>query len=291
METSLQPRPVATRRNGRRRAWLRALPALCALLAPTAPLRAQAQAAAMADSVRVYDLTEVEQPPRAANLPELQAALAAGYPPSQLQARTAGTVLVSFVVQPDGTVRDPSVVQSTDTVFDGPTITAVAALRFSPAQVGGRAVPVRAQMNIQWQPPRAAQAVEDEGAVSSAGRTAQGEPVYAMSPVVASGRVYEMSEVDVEPRPRNLVEVRRRIERAYPPHLRDRRMGAMVHVRLRVDREGMPQDLRVTRTSNAEFNAPTLESLMLLRFRPGRVDGKPVDVWMDLPIEWRVAQD
>ncbi|HST61166.1 MAG TPA: energy transducer TonB, partial [Longimicrobium sp.] len=187
------------------RTGIRTLLPLAALLALASPLRAQADAAAVADSARVYDLTEVEQPPRAANLPALQAALAAGYPPSELQAGTAGTVLVSFVVQPDGTVLDPSVVQSTDSVFDGPTITAVAALRFIPAQVGGRPVPVRAQMNIQWQPPRLAEAVAGEGAVSSAGRTEQGEPVYSMSQVVADGgRVYELKEVDVEPRPRNL---------------------------------------------------------------------------------------
>ncbi|HST58285.1 MAG TPA: energy transducer TonB, partial [Longimicrobium sp.] len=62
-------------------------------------------------------------------------------------------------------------------------------------------------------------------------------------------------------------------------------------VRLRVDREGMPRDIVVTRTSNPEFNQPTLESLALLRFRPARLDGQAVDVWMDIPIEWRVAQE
>lgn len=276
------------------RSRMRVLLVGAAGLALASPLRAQADSAAVAvpDSGRVYELTEVEQPPRPANVAELQAALAAGYPPSELQAGTAGTVLVSFIVQPDGTMRDPSVVQSTDSVFHGPTITAITALRFTPAQVAGRPVSVRAQMNVQWQPPRPAEAVAAEGTVSRAGRTEQGEPVYAMSRVVADGgRVYEIGEVDVEPRPRNLAELRRTLERAYPSHLRDRRTEGRVDVRLRVDREGIPRDMVVTRTSNPEFDRPTLESMALLRFRPGRLDGQPVDVWMHIPIEWHVSRD
>lgn len=283
---------MSTKRFPHPRRGIRTLLSACALLALASPLRGQADSAAAPDSARVYDLTEVEQPPRAANLPDLQAALAAGYPPAELQAGTAGTVLISFVVRADGTVADAGVVQSTDSVFDGPTITALAALRFTPAQVAGRPVPVRAQMNIQWQPPRPAEAVAKEGTVTSAGRTEQGEPVYAMSQVVADGgRVYEVDEVEVEPRPRNLPELRRALERAYPSHLRDRGTMGQVNVRLRVDRQGMPHDMVITRTSNTEFNRPTLESLALLRFRPARLNGQPVDVWVDIPIEWHVSRD
>ena len=58
---------------------------------------------------------------------------------------------------------------------------------------------------------------------------------------------------------------------------------------MRVDRQGIPQDVVVTRTTDAAFNQPTLQSVAILRFTPARVDGKAVEVWIDLPIQWEVS--
>lgn len=260
-----------------------ALVLLCVL---SVPLHAQGPGA---DSARVYELTEVEQPPRAANLAEFRDSLAATYPPEQLQARTPGAVLVAFVVDPDGATRDGRVLESTDSAFDAPTLAAVRGLRFSPGRVADQAVPVRAQMNIQWQPPVLPAAAE--GTVAGAGVTEDGERVYTMNEVVADGgRVYEVREVEVPPRPLNLAAFRRVLERTYPSHLRDGRVQGAVTVRMRVDTAGVPHNLHIIRSTHPEFNRPTLESVAQLRFRPARVDGKPVHVWVELPIEWTVSE-
>lgn len=259
--------------------------ALILLCSVAAPARAQDAAA---DSARVYELTEVEQPPRPANLAELRHALASTYPAVHLQSGTSGAVLVSFVVAPDGTTHDARVVESTDSAFDAPTVAAVRGLRFEPARLAERAVPVRAQMNIQWQPPRPTEA---EGTIAGAGVTEQGERVYTMNEVVADGgRVYEVAEVEVPPRPINLAAFRRVLERAYPAHLRASRARGVVHVRMRVDPEGVPHDAHITRSSDPAFNQATLESAVQLRFRPARLNGKPVYVWVLLPIEWSISE-
>lgn len=262
------------------------LPAVLVLLCAVAvPARAQDAAA---DSTRVYELTEVEQPPRPANLPELRDSMAANYPAAQLTAGTSGTVLVSFVVGPDGATRDARVLTSTDSAFNGPTVAAVQGLRFSPARLGDRPVPVRAQMNIQWQPPVP---VASQGAITGASRTEDGERVYTMNRVVADGgREYEVREVEVPPRPLNLAAFRRVLERTYPAHLRDGRTRGTVNVRMLVDTAGVPRVPQITHSTHAGFNQPTLESVVQLRFRPARVDGKPVNVWVELPIEWTISE-
>jgi hypothetical protein len=42
-------------------------------------------------------------------------------------------------------------------------------------------------------------------------------------------------------------------------------------------------------TTHAEFNAPTLAAVGKLRFTQAQVDGRPVQVWVILPIQWEVA--
>ncbi len=271
---------------------MKCLSAALVLLCSAVPARAQEPAAdstrLLEDSARIYELTEVEQPPRAANLPELRDSMAANYPAAQLTAGTSGTVLVSFVVGPDGATRDARVLTSSDSAFDAPTVAAVQGLRFSPARLADRAVPARAQMNIQWQPPAP---VAAQGAITGASRTEDGERVYTMNQVVADGgREYEMREVEVAPRPTDLAAFRRVLERTYPAHLRGSRTRGTVNVRMLVDTAGIPRNPHITRSTNAEFNQPTLESVVQLRFRPARVGGKPVNAWVELPIEWTISE-
>jgi TonB family protein len=92
------------------------------------------------------------------------------------------------------------------------------------------------------------------------------------------------------PRPLNMSSFRRALERAYPAHLRGGRVQGSVLVRMRVNTEGVPTVPHIVRSSNPEFNQPTLETIVMLRFRPARVDGKPVNVWVELPIEWTISE-
>lgn len=101
--------------------------------------------------------------------------------------------------------------------------------------------------------------------------------------------VYELRAVTVLPRPTNLDELRVALQANYPPALRAASVGAVVEVRFRVDVRGVPRDLTVTRSTHPEFDVPTLESVRVLRFAPAEVDGKPVPVWVVLPIQWSVA--
>ena len=261
-----------------RETFVRALLAVSAPLILAIPLCAQEDTtAAAADTSRVYELTEVDQPPRPENVNELRAMLERGYPPTRLAEGTNGRVIVEMVVGTDGSPRELRVATSTDSAFDAPSLAAAGVLRFAPGALVGRTVATRVQIPIQWQAP-----VRDTAAQGG---------VAAAPQEVASERVYELREVEVEPRPRNLTTLRRALERLYPVHLRDSRIEGLVQVRFRVDANGVPSNFLVQRTSNPQFNQPTLEALAELRFSPARVARKAVPVWVELPIQWTVQDN
>ena len=265
---------------------MRTLLAALSLLLAASP--AAAQDAPSPDSGRVYELAEVEGPPRPVNVADLRAALDAGFPPERLARGAGGTVNVSFVVGADGAVRQARVVSSTDAAFDAPSLSALAVLRFSPATEGGAPVATRVEIPIQWQAPAPVAQAEHagEGVVSPAGVTEEGERVYAMSGVVAEARTYELSEVDDRPAPRSTADLRHQQVRHYPPELRQQAPRATVQVRFRVKPDGTTEAFSITRSTDTRYDAASIEVVRNLRFFPGKVDEKTVAVWMEFPVQW-----
>ena len=100
--------------------------------------------------------------------------------------------------------------------------------------------------------------------------------------------VYELRAVTAMPRPINVAELQEALESSYPAALRDAMVGGEVEVRFRVDAQGLPHDLAITRTTHNLFDEPTLNAVRKLRFAPAEVNGKPVQVWVVLPIQWTV---
>lgn len=258
-----------------------------------------------AQDARVYEISEVEAPPRPANLQELRIALETGYPAEKRAAGVGAHVSVEFVVGADGVPRAVRVVSSTDPAFDSATVAGVALLRFQPATVGGQPVAVRVELPMTWQPPAAEappvarEAADATGtgpgreapvpAVSPTERRVNGEPVYEMSEVTVEAETYDLSEVDEAPRPTNTSTLSRELQRRYPPELRAANREGLVQVRFRVDARGQVIDpIVITRSSEPALNAATIESVRVLRFRPARVDGEPVIVWVELPIAWTI---
>jgi TonB family protein len=216
----------------------------------------------------VYDLDQVQVRPAPLNSPELAAALRTAYPPHLEEAGIGGAVVVEMVVGPDGQPRDMRLVSSTDTAFDAPSIAMVSLLRFSPAQVDGRAVGVRLELPISWEP--GTRLVD--------------------APGPDSGDTYQLDEVDELPRIRNADVVSRALERAYPPHMRDAGLGATVHVRFVVGPDGTISRAYVTSSTNPQFDQATLLAIQDARFRPAKEGGAPVAVWVELPVQWRTTE-
>lgn len=248
---------------------MRLLPILLSLSAAV-PSAAQQPSA---DASRVYELHEVEVLPRPQNAADFTAALRAGYPVHLRDSGVGGTVQVAFVVRPDGRPGDIRVLSTPDSAFDAPTVQAVSLLRFTPAQLRGGAVPVRVEQPITWR--------------------AEPAPAAAVpAPQLPDSiHVHDVEEADVRPMPRNYREFEAALDELYPRELREANARAEVVVRFAIDPAGRPQYPHVTESSDARFEAISLDAVRRLRFEPAQRGGERVWVWMEVPVEWGAAPE
>lgn len=237
------------------------VPLLGALLGfASLPAFGQATPPVPADSV--YEALSVTALPRPLNVDEFAAALAASYPGGTPAAGVVPSVHVRFIVDANGTGREFHIVTSTDSSLHAPALAALSILRFAPAEIDGRPVHVRVDLPIQWQVPTPAPAAKDTA------------PAYEMDiverqPVVLNQRVLQVA-----------------MNREYPPGARAAMRAARVVVRMRVSPEGRPTQADIVSSTDPEFNAASLEVVRVLRFRPAALDGRPVAVWVVLPLHW-----
>lgn len=117
--------------------------------------------AAMADSIRegrggeereVVDVEDVEVLPRLLNAGEIQAAMVSLYPDRLRDDGVTGKVDVRFVIDARGRVDlgSISVVRIAHEGFREATVVLTGRMRFSPARIDGKPVPVLVQMPIGW---------------------------------------------------------------------------------------------------------------------------------------------
>ena len=127
---------------------------LARLTTEAAALRVRLQAQARAQTANraqapagpytgpVYDVTELDQ------VPVARSQVWPIYSTAQRQAGVTAEVTVSFVVDPEGNVRDASAIKSTNADFDTVAVESIKKWNFKPGQKGGRPVGTRMQVPI-----------------------------------------------------------------------------------------------------------------------------------------------
>lgn len=98
------------------------------------------------------DVSLAEEKPQLQNGPEVQRLLQRLYPPLLRDAGITGQVQMKFVVNAQGRVEatSVSVINASHDQFGEASTKVVERMRFRPAKVGGRAVPVLVQIPISW---------------------------------------------------------------------------------------------------------------------------------------------
>lgn len=99
---------------------------------------------------------------------------------------------------------------------------------------------------------------------------------------------YALSEVDEQPELANRADVAAALSRNYPHALRDHGITGVVTVRFRVNHVGRIEvpTLSVVETSHEELSGAALRTVMAMSFRPARVQGAAVPVWVILPVSF-----
>ncbi len=101
--------------------------------------------------------------------------------------------------------------------------------------------------------------------------------------------VYDISAVEVKPELSNRSDVGRALERNYPPLLRDAGVGGTVQLKFRVNEDGRvdASTIEVVSSDNEQFSEAAKKVVERMRFRPAKVNDRPVKVLVTLPISFQ----
>lgn len=113
------------------------------------------------------------------------------------------------------------------------------------------------------------------------------------SPPAVTDETYELSDVEELPRPTNGAEFARLLAASYPSLLRDAGVTGSVQVRFRVLETGFvdANSITVTSSSHEQFNDPAIRAVQTLRFRPARINGRSVRVWVEQPVAFLIQRE
>lgn len=102
---------------------------------------------------------------------------------------------------------------------------------------------------------------------------------------------YELSAVEVQPELVNPAEVRAALSHNYPPLLRDAGVTGSATVRMRVFGDGSVDagSITIEAASHEAFGQAAARVAERMRFSPARIGGKPVPVWVTVPVTFLLA--
>ena len=221
---------------------------------------------------------------------EVRRALEGEYPPLLRDAGVGGTVKVWFFIDESGTVRNAVVNEGSGHVaLDEAALRVAPVFKFTPALNRDKAVPVWVSLPITFgiRGGRTAEAAEAETRRAEVEATrVEAEATRAEAAVESdpsSGPVF--TPPTVRPDYTNADEIRRALEREYPPLLRDAGIGGTVQVWFFIDERGKVQKTSVNESSgNEALDEAALRVAPVFEFTPAMNRDKVVPVWVSLPI-------
>jgi len=104
----------------------------------------QGRAGGLGKGIEIFDISKLDQ------IPQARVRVQPQYPFEMRRAGITGDVLVEFIVDSNGDVRNPFVVKSSQREFESAAIQAVSKWKFRPGKKGGRAVNTRMQQPISF---------------------------------------------------------------------------------------------------------------------------------------------
>ncbi|MCE2440194.1 MAG: M56 family metallopeptidase, partial [Candidatus Latescibacteria bacterium] len=212
---------------------------------------------------KVFEFWDVDVKPVNVNLRTVRPV----YPDLAKEAGLTGNVFLKFKINVDGSASDVRVLRG-DKVFHEPAIEAVRQLRYRPAEIGGKPVPV-------WMTKRIAFALPDqqEEAVTDNGR-------------IEGNQVFDISDVHVTPVHLNPNNVRP----DYPDVAKEAGLTGRVILKFKVNVDGSVSDVHVLEGDEI-FRKPAMDAVAKFRYKPAQRDGNPVPVWITLPFQFVIPEN
>jgi TonB family protein len=222
------------------------------------------------------------------------------YPPAAKQNNIQGKVIIRFCIEPDGNVNRITVLKSVDPELDKEALRVVSTLpKFKPGEHGGQPVPVWYMVPINFALSGNKQSVlKFENAPPppppppADGVTAIADGVTVIKETTGDKGAESAPFVKVEQMPEYpggeagmLTHIATNIK--YPEYAKTNRITGQVIVRFVVSAAGKVEMISVLKGVHPELDAEAVRVVKTLSdFKPGTQGGKPVPVWMMVPINF-----
>ena len=202
------------------------------------------------------------------------------YPDSAREAGIEGVVYVQMVVEPDGRPTNVVVLKGVHELLDEEARRFAQTMNFSPGRKDGAVVRTRLTLPLRF-------GLEDQETAdqeTADQETADPNPAKAKT---ADDRP-RGAVVQVPDQMPRLIGGLKALQDGirYPREARRKGMEGQVFVQFIVSKEGVPTDLKVTRSVHRLLDREAMRAVRETRFLPAFKDGKPVRVQLTLPISF-----
>jgi TonB family protein len=201
------------------------------------------------------------------------------YPKEARKQNLQGKVAVVVMIEENGKIGNPTVV-SGDRILVDATLKAVRKWRFEPFTQQGYAISVQQNLVFDFAPGQKAAKLESPLPESKPVQPPITLPVTRSS--AAAGGVYRIGggvsarRVMYSPDPE------------YSDEARKARHEGVCVLSLIVGPDGLPRDMRITRSVGMGLDEKAIEAVNRWRFQPAMKDGKPVGVAVNVEVQFRL---
>jgi TonB family protein len=178
------------------------------------------------------------------------------YPEEARQERVSGTVIVETVIDHTGAVRDIKVLKGLPHGLSEAAVDAVKRWVFKPGTINGEAVDVLFNLTINFRLEK-----KDSGD----------------APLRVGGDVRAPI-------------VTERVEPSYTEEARKARINGIVILEVVIGRDGLVKEVSVLKPLPFGLDQAAVDAVKQWRFKPGTLDGKPVDVIFNLTVNFRLEK-
>ena len=195
--------------------------------------------------------------------PEVVKQVQPDYPDEAMKKRLEGTVWLQLLVGEEGKVTEVKVQKSDAEVFNKAAIDAGMQWLFKPASVNGKPIQVWVSVPFKFK--------LMTGKKDGASTETQKKPPPPDTPY------------DKAP------EAIKQVPPSYPADAKKKGLEGMVWLKVWIDESGRVGKVAIQKSDSKVFESAAIAAAEQWAFRPAMRDGKPVDVWVTIPIRFKLA--
>lgn len=206
------------------------------------------------------------------------------YPEKALQEKTEGTVVLTFIVDKDGQVRDTKISRSVSTEIDAEALRLLGLLLWEPAEYRGMKLDEEKTLEFDFAIKKYHRFTESRGYEKS---------TYPIEPVANSTKIYENTHLDQQPKPvyetkgMNFASFIMK-NMTYPENAVKQNISGSVTVFFVVETTGRISNIKIEKGVGAGCNQEAIRLLKLMKWVPGVKDGMAVRTKMSLTITFNL---